>query len=570
MRKSAVIGLVVLVAVGVLIVLLGAGEPTYRGRTLTSWLQQCSDTPLMETQRLAEAQAAVRAIGAEKALPKLLKLVETKDDPASAWIISKSEEFRVEFFHWRSALEFQLQGIAGFEVLGTNAAPAVGKLTKLLGDKELAFVAARCLENVGKPAESALCQCLTNQDWHVRHLSMSALASVTDDVEVYIARIKGRLNDVEPAVRFATVQAVGEQNNAPELAIPLLITALQDRDDGVSSQAAGALSGFGTNAVSAFPALTNLVSAGRQTQARTAMKALAAVAPAEALPVLSNAVVNGNTANLGAALRNLKSIAPELSLQMTLAEFHSADASRRSQAVGVAGSYSVETPGIADALKSAAADSDPKVAQHAKMMMRQMFQKQKEKAPHDVRLPNEPSYQGRSLAEWLKMRHDFCELSTNAVDALRQMGTNVIPALLARLAYKDPVFNLYDYDVSMEAVGALISLREQAKPALPALSDLMDGDDQDLVLRAMLASLGTGADAVPCLMKGLTNRFPDVRGEAANYLTGEWSAQFPEQRKQAIPVLVKLLNDPDENVRMNATNALKEVDPRAAAKAGIK
>lgn len=570
MRKAAVIGLVVLVAVGVLIALLRSGEPQYRGRTLTSWLQQCSDTPLMETQRLAEAPAAVRAIGAEKALPKLLKLVETKDDPASAWIIAKSEEFGLEFFHWHSALEFQLQGIAEFEVLGTNAAPAVGELTKLLNDKELAFVAARCLENVGKSAESALCRCLTNQDWHVRHWSVPALASVTDDVEVYIARIKDRLKDVEPAVRFATVQAVGEQNNAPELAIPLLITALQDRDDGVSSQAAGALSGFGTNAVSAFPALTNLVSTGRQTQARTAMKALAAIAPAEALLVLSNAVVNGSPANLGAALRNLKSVAPELSLQMTLAEFHSADASRRSQAVGVAGSFGVETPGIAAALKSAAADSDQKVAQHAKMMMRQMFQKQKEAAPQDVRMPNEPSYQGKPLGEWLKMRHDGWELSTNAVDALRQMGTNVFPALLARLAYKDPVFNLHDYDVSMEAVGAFISLREQARPALPALSGLMDGDDQDLVLRAMLASLGAGADAVPCLMKGLTNRFPDVRNEAANNLTGEWSAQFPEQRKQAIPFLVKLLNDPDQSVRMNATNQLKELDPKAAANAGIK
>ncbi len=150
------------------------------------------------------------------------------------------------------------------------------------------------------------------------------------------------------------------------------------------------------------------------------------------------------------------------------------------------------------------------------------------------------------------------------------MGTNVIPALLARLAYKDPVFNLYDYDVSMEAVGAFISLREQAKPVLPSLSGLMDGDDQDLVLRAMLASLGTGKDAVPCLMKGLTNRFPDVRNEAANYLTGEWSAQFPEQRKQAIPFLVKFLNDPDQSVRMNATNQLKELDPKAAAEAGIK
>lgn len=570
MRKSAAIGLVIVLAAGVVIVLIRASEPRYRGRTLTSWLQQCSDTPLMEIQRLAEAQEAVRAIGAQKALPKLLKLIKAKDDPISAWMIAKSEEFRIRFFHWCSPLDFQLQGISGFEALGTNASPAVGELTKLLDDSELAFAAARCLENIGKPAESALCQCLTNQDWHVRHLSVSALASVTDDVEVYLARVKDRLKDAEPSVRFATVQAVGEQNNAPELAIPLLIAALEDRDDGVSSQAAGALSGFGTNAASAFSTLTNLVNAGRQAQIRAALKALAMIAPVGALSVLSNAVMNGNPATLGAALKNLKSIAPELSLQMTLAEFRSGDARRRSRAVSAALDYNVTTPGIADALKSVAADTDPEVARHAAMTMRQMLRKQKEKTASDVQLPNEPSYEGRPLGEWLKMRHDGWELSTNAVEALRQMGTNVVPALLARLVYKEPVFNLYDYDVSMEAVGALISLREHAKPALPTLTALMDRDDQDLALRAMLATLGTGADAVPCLMKGLTNRFADVRNEAASHLTGEWGAQFPEQRKQAIPFLVKLLDDPDQNVRMNATNELKELDPQAAAKLGVK
>jgi HEAT repeat protein len=150
------------------------------------------------------------------------------------------------------------------------------------------------------------------------------------------------------------------------------------------------------------------------------------------------------------------------------------------------------------------------------------------------------------------------------------MGTNVIPALLKRLNYREPVFNLCDYEVSLEAMRALVSLREHAKPALPALTILMDSDDEDLALRAMVATVGTGADAVPCLIKGLTNRFPDVRGQAASYLTGESSAQFGGQRRQAIPFLVKLLSDPEERVRLEAANALKELDPQAAAEAGVR
>jgi HEAT repeat protein len=42
--------------------------------------------------------------------------------------------------------------------------------------------------------------------------------------------------------------------------------------------------------------------------------------------------------------------------------------------------------------------------------------------------------------------------------------------------------------------------------------------------------------------------------------------KFPEQRKQAIPLFVKLLNDPDEDIRRNATNQLKEIDPQTAAR----
>ncbi len=37
-----------------------------------------------------------------------------------------------------------------------------------------------------------------------------------------------------------------------------------------------------------------------------------------------------------------------------------------------------------------------------------------------------------------------------------------------------------------------------------------------------------------------------------------------------MPLFLKLLDDPDEDVRMSASNELKEIDPEAAARAGIK
>jgi HEAT repeat protein len=86
----------------------------------------------------------------------------------------------------------------------------------------------------------------------------------------------------------------------------------------------------------------------------------------------------------------------------------------------------------------------------------------------------------------------------------------------------------------------------------------------------MLATVGTGSNAMPFLINGLTNQFPDVRNEAANDLTNGIGKDFPQWRQKAIPLFVKLLSDPDEDVRLNATNQLKEIDPAAAAKVGIK
>lgn len=568
--RPSFLGLAIIIAFSMFLIFLRSDEPRYRNRTLTSWLKQYSRASLDETNRLAEAEEAIRAIGPEKSVPILLKLLTTKDRRTDKWVLETSKRFKLDFLHWQTELDCELEGVAGFEVFGSNAAPAVHALTRLLDDPERSFTAARCLDDIGKPAENALRQCLTNSNWQVREWAVGALAGATDDVEVYLSRIKPCLKDPEALVRLATVREIGGQDNAPDLAVPILIVALNDPDAHVSAQAAESLGGFGTNSLSAFSILTNMIAQGEQTRGRAAMTALITVAPTQAVPVLSNTVVSGTAALSGAALRALKSINPELSRQMTLVELRSADASHRMQALSVAGTFETDTPGIADALKLAAGDNDPEVAHRANMTMREMVQKKNDIGHAAVQFPEDPSYEGKPLSEWLQTLRRSSEMPTNCVRALKSMGTNVLPVLLRRVEYKDPVFGLADFEVSMEGVSGLIALGDEAKPALPRLAELMDGDDGDLALRAMVGTLATGRDGVPYLMKGLTNRFPVVRSEAANYLTEEWSAQFPEERKRAVPQLLTLLKDPDEHVRMAATNGIKAIDPQAAANAGIK
>jgi hypothetical protein len=216
----------ILFVVAMLVVLIVCvREPRYHGRTLTRWLQQYWSATGTETQRLAEAQDAIRGIGAKKALPRLLKLVEAKDDPVSLWLIERTDKFRIRFLKWSSSENYSLEdyeriqwhsakdfwwlGERGFEILGTNAAPAAAELGKLFaenfsGEEEYVhtLVVERSLESIGKPAELVICQALTNSNPAIREWAINQLASVTDDVAVYIARIKPFLKRPRPKWPF--------------------------------------------------------------------------------------------------------------------------------------------------------------------------------------------------------------------------------------------------------------------------------------------------------------------------------------------------------------------------------
>jgi HEAT repeat protein len=235
----------------------------------------------------------------------------------------------------------------------------------------------------------------------------------------------------------------------------------------------------------------------------------------------------------------------------------------------------------------------------------------------------EPTYQGKPLTYWLDIygAESSDEAQLKAAEAMRQIGTNTIPTLLRMLNAKDSRFKLSIMQLAYkqhlikinwriaqsqnnEALIGFTLLGPQGKSAVPALIEIYNerrpGPHNDpAAIAGILASMGPAAtDAVPRLVRDTTDadsmiRFiavwtlgkiharPDlavpaltaslrdpeigVRGWAPTGL-----GAFGTDAKSAVPDLIKALADPDSDVRNATASALKNIDPEAAAKAGVK
>ena len=297
-----------------------------------------------------------------------------------------------------------------------------------------------------------------------------------------------------------------------------------------------------------------------------ALKTLIIIAPDLALPIFYSYLQQGKP-GVDIALAALASRMPDKALPIILDRLQSPDLKIRRQSLSLLRHYP-STPQIDSAMQAVAAGSDSRLALSAKNWLSDQYEADH---PESSLFPGEPSYGGKRLGDWLKMKDlNTGDFTPAARDAIQNLGTNAIPALLQRLTYSRPPYCFPKMDININAASGFIALGEKATPALPQLLNLMDSSNEPVALAAMIASCGTGSNAMPFLIKGLSNQFPNVRNEAASLLTDSIGAQFPQQRKQAVPYFVKLLDDPDKDVRMNATNQLKEIDSLAAARAGIK
>src|SRR5919108_2859547 len=180
---------------------------------------------------------------------------------------------------------------------------------------------------------------------------------------------------------------------------------------------------------------------------------------------------------------------------------------------------------------------------------------------------DEPEYQGRELSRWLnELAHSDSPVDADkpipAREALREMGTKVIPHLLKRLRFRDSfakrnlvrlalragfidierytreeyLFKREGYYHATAANGFRL-LGPKAVSALPDLVSLMNQGGSS-GWSAAYAIAGIGPEAVRPITQALTNQNPEVRASAVFALTGLYQADS----SAAVPFLTELLN----------------------------
>jgi hypothetical protein len=242
----------------------------------------------------------------------------------------------------------------------------------------------------------------------------------------------------------------------------------------------------------------------------------------------------------------------------------------------------------------------------------------------------EPLHQGKRLSIWLNAYklHGVAGVETWQVrveqqaadEAVRQMGTNALRSLLRMLRANDSALKVKCMELAKRqhfigikytpaeelnyrACSGFGVLGAKAQGAVPALIEIANRNlsraSRWYAIQALVLVGPPAQEAIPLLSGWATNADRSVRTYAINAL-----GRIRAEPERGLPVLISALNDPDLQIRTAAlmalqglgpnakpalpvlveflsnapsgiewtcvSNALKAIDPEAAAKAGVK
>ena len=135
-------------------------EPVYKGRTLTSWLEDyrhpAHNHESFEVNPAAEE--AIRRIGTD-GIPTLLRLVRADDSALKVKVMDLLQRQHLVKVEYKPAVVWNQLATCGFKALGTNAAGAVSELIQIVSRNISLHSQSAAIDSlgcIGPPAKQAV------------------------------------------------------------------------------------------------------------------------------------------------------------------------------------------------------------------------------------------------------------------------------------------------------------------------------------------------------------------------------------------------------------------------------
>jgi HEAT repeat protein len=480
-------------------------------RNQLGWTTKVVVSALLETLRDKARGVAARAAHA---------LGKIGEDPGT--VIPHLVEF-LEVSPCRSVVE----GLALFGPAAQAAAPA---LCRALKDESVRVDAAYALASIGPAAIPGLREALQDEDENVRMAVVNCALS-------RMAWLAWLMDDMDSGAREA---------------VPVLVTALKDKDGHIRGIAAGVLSEIGPAARGAVPALIETLKDKVDDTRGSAAEALGAIGPAAraAVPALTQALKDRKSWVRRMAAIALWKVSRSAKESLPILIRVLRDKRNRwlnsYQIPPVLGEMGPKAKVAVPALRSVIHDGYPEGNLLIAEALWRITRSAKESLPVLVRaLRGSPPWQYTEHAQ---------ERAARILGALGPRAKPAVPALRTALRDKEP-------EVRMAAAGALWNVTGSARVSVPILiqelvveSPSNRGDYSRSHAAQALGQMGVDAkEAVPYLSRALRDRDGSVRLAAAQAL-----GRLGPQARAAVPALIKARKDDDWHNRLIVAAALKK------------
>jgi hypothetical protein len=224
-------------------------EPMYQGKPLTFWLPGLYSTNRAEQQAALDASAHAGT----NAIPFLLSLMRAHDSPAKTAVL--------RWFRHHPRIQ-NLFGKTRFVSAGEEHSLAYNGLWPLCRDARSAVPE---LVQIYETRPDA---------WRKSMIPVIFYCVGPDAAAAVPALLHVATNSASAADRANAILPLGAIHARPEIVVPVLMNCLHDPSGGIRANPACDLGDFGTNALPALPALTNLLNDSDQLVRMMATNAL--------------------------------------------------------------------------------------------------------------------------------------------------------------------------------------------------------------------------------------------------------------------------------------------------------